>query len=239
MGNKLSDKLEDSKLGTIVGIVILVVCVVLVAGMIYFGDKNNPSMGVFLFGLLFLIVGTSVVVFAGIDKDTILLLAFPLVGATVMTLSGAYMWGSEKIKSNIMLVLPFMGLAVFIIVGIVMIISTYIGHRGKLRSCSEIITAVCIGLNERYSRSRNGTSMVYAPVYNYYYNGQEHTVEEKTYKLHGVPEVGSEVELHIKPEVPENFYCPDVCDRLVSYMFGGVFVIMPAVCLVLYINQIK
>lgn len=238
MDNNFNGKKPSSQFANIIGISILIVFFGSIAGMLYFKDKN-PTMLAFLFGLIFFWIGTGMVIITGMKKEALFPLLFSFIGAVVMTLSGAYMWGSEEIKSNIMQVVPILMLATLMIAGAVMILATYFNHRAKMQRCTEIITAVCIRLNERLSHSDHHTTTVYAPVYNYYYDGQEYTVDETTYSNVGVPEVGSEVEIRINPQQPDDCYRPMARSRVILYVMGTVFIVMPAICFVLYIKQMK
>ena len=226
MNNNSNGKKPSPQLKNIIGISIVIAFVGAIAGILYFMDRN-PSMAVFIFGFMLFCAGTGIVISSGLSKEALFPLSFSFIGAVVMTLSGVYMT----------LVVPVLIIVACVIGGIVMITATYTGHRAKLQRCNEIITAVCIRLNERYDRGEYSIKYIYAPVYNYYYNGQEYTVEATTYSSVGVPEVGSEVKIRINPQKPEDFYRPSLNNRVIVYVLGAAFIIMPPASYILYINE--
>ena len=239
---KIMDKKRNSSLlDTIIGIVFVVLFLGAIAAILYFKDKNQP-LCIFIFGAVFFMFGTFAIIYTGVSKNNLFVLLFPLIGAGIMFFSGAYMWGGEDIKANIMSLIPIAALAVFILVGLGMTVFTFLNNRIKKIHCTEIVTAVCIKLNRKYSFDSSddiGGRPTYAPVFKYYFNGAEYTVTQSYYTNIDVPKLGSEVQLYINPDNPEEFYRPSFWVNFTIYGMGIIFTISGAAALIAYIQNIK
>jgi hypothetical protein len=241
MNNNMDKKKNNPILDTIIGTIVIILFLGAIAAILYFKDKNQP-LCVFIFGAIFFIFGTSAIIYAGVNKSNLFILLFPLIGAGIMFFSGAYMWGSEDIKTNIMSLIPIAALAVFILVGLGMIIVNFLNNYTKKIHCTEIVTAVCIDLNRRYSIDSSDDideRPTYAPVFKYYFNGAEYTVTQSYYTNIDVPKIDSEVELHINPDDPEEFYRPSFWVNFTIYGMGILFTICGTAALIAYMQNMK
>lgn len=241
MKNDIDKKKDHSLFGNILGITVLVLFLGGIAAILYFKDKNE-TLCIFIFGAIFFLLGTAILIYIGINKKNLIALLFPIVGACIMFFSGAYMWGSEHIKSHIMLLIPAALLAVFILVGLGIIIVTFLSNRTKKIHCTETVNAVCVRLSRRYSFNRTHShayAPTYAPVFNYWFSGKEYTVTESYYTNIDVPKLDSEVQLYINPDNPEEFYRPSFWVSFTLYGMGILFTICGAAALFAYIQKFR
>ena len=235
MDNKNNDRKGISLLNKIMGTLVLAVFFGAIAAILYFKDKNE-TLCVFIFGVVFFVIGIYIIMFVGINKRSFYTLIFPIVGAGIMIFSGGYMWGNEYIKSHIMTLIPAALLSVFILAGIAIITVTFSTNLSQKTHCTESLTAVCINLNRTHN-SDSGSS--YAPVYKYYYGGEEYIVAQDFYTNIDVPKIDSEVELYINPENPGEFYRKSFLLNLFKYGMGIIFLACGTAALIAYIQNIK
>lgn len=224
-----------SLLNKIAGTIVLVVFFGAIAAILYFKDKNE-TLCVFIFGAVFFVIGIYIIMFVGINVRNFYILIFPIAGAGIMIFSGGYMWGNEYTKSHITALIPAALLSVFILAGIAIITVTFLNNLLKKTRCTEIVNAVCINLNRTYD-SDSGNS--YAPVYKYYYGGEEHIVAEDFYTNIDVPKIDSDVQLYINPENPEEIYRKSFLLNLFKYGMGIIFLACGTAALSAYIQNIK
>lgn len=235
MDNNFNNGKGTSLLSKIMGALFLVIFFGAIVAIIYFKDKNE-TMCAFIFGVVFFVIGIYIIMFGGINKKNFYILIFPIVGAGIMIFSGGYMWGNDYIKSHIMALIPAALLSVFILVGIAITAGTFINNLSQKLHCTESITAVCINLNRRHD---SDSGSVYAPVYKYYYGGEEYIVAQDFYTNIDVPKIDSKVELYINPENPEEFYRKSFLQNLVKYGLGIIFLTCGTAALIAYIQNIK
>lgn len=235
MDNNFNNWKGTSLLNKIAGTIFLVIFFGAIAAILYFKDKNE-TMCAFIFGVVFFVIGIYITMFGGINKKNFYILIFPIVGAGIMIFSGGYMWGNEYIKAHIMALIPAAIVSVFILAGIALIAVTFLTNLSNKTRCTESVTAVCINLNRTYD---SDSGSVYAPVYKYYYGGEEHIVAQDFYTNIDVPKIDSEVELYINPENPEEFYRKSFLLNLVKYGMGIIFLTCGTAAFIAYIQNIK
>ncbi len=224
-----------SLLSKIMGAIFLAIFFGAIAAILYFKDKNE-TLCVFIFGAVFFVIGIYITMFVGINKRNFYILIFPIAGAGIIIFSGGYMWGNDYIKAHIMSLIPAAFLSVFILAGIAIISVTFLTNLSQKTHCTESVTAVCINLNRTHD-SDSGSS--YAPVYKYYYGGEEYISAQDFYTNIDVPKIDSEVELYINPENPGEFYRKSFLQNLVKYGMGIIFLACGTAALIAYIQNIK
>lgn len=134
--------------------------------------------------------------------------------------------GEVKISKIILLIILTI---VFFVGGILMA-----GHSSKAKKqCTYKTTAIVSDIRENTDSDDTTT---YAPVYNYTYNGDEHTVVRSYYSSNMKLRVGDEVEFYLDPNDPEKYYCPsEKGSKVFSFALFG----FGAVCLLFTVLSIK
>ena len=102
--------------------------------------------------------------------------------------------------------------AIFIIGGLLQIVPTVYYRISLKKHCTEPVSAVCAELmTVKLGEVNDDPVYGRVPIWQYYYNGEEHTVEDNIYKTKGeLPEVGCTDEILIDPNKPEHIltrYC--------------------------------
>lgn len=91
----------------------------------------------------------------------------------------------------------------------------------KKRRCTAGADAEVIDLRVSVSHDSDGDTTTYAPVYRFWYGGEEHTVTSNIYSSGRQYAVGDRVTLMIDPENPETFFDPGR-DRKNAIFFGAI-----------------
>ncbi len=171
--------------------------------MILTADRY-PSLTLSLFGQMFLFLG--IFLFKQ-SKDIIskaIMSVFVAVGAacTLMGLVQTFGTGAIKVKAEEIFV--FLGLLLFLAVGVGLIVIPIYSANAHKRKCTYSITAY---ITDIQSRRHEGTTTK-APVYQYVYNGVTYTKASTLYTS-GIDfprQAGEAVTLLIDPDDPDDFY---------------------------------
>ncbi len=98
------------------------------------------------------------------------------------------------------------------------------------KRCSDSSKATICGYRESLSTDDNGKSyMTYAPVYEYTYNGELHTVTTNSSSSNKPYPVGMQLEIFVNPLDPEEIYFPAAKERGILknvFILGGVLFII-------------
>ena len=86
------------------------------------------------------------------------------------------------------------------------------------------------------SKSDKGNTL-YCPIYGFWYNGQDRKVSNNYYTNIGVKEIGTECELMINPENPEEFYIENSKAYLIPVVIGILVVAFVLPLLIYVINN--
>ncbi len=116
--------------------------------------------------------------------------------------------------------------SLFVIVGVgVGVYNFRTLHRLK-RECTETVQGMCIDVLRRRTHShKGGSSTVYCPVYEYFFNNERYESEYRNYSNIRVPHVGDVDTLLINPKNPYEFYEPkrDRVQGIFLYVFSFFF----------------
>lgn len=112
------------------------------------------------------------------------------------------------------------------LMGVAATVHPIVKRNVMLKRCTETVTAVCIGLDEKISHSHeHGRTVLYAPKWEYSFGGRVYQHQETLHSNIGVPKIGSEYELYINPDDPDEIYRKDKKGNAFQYLFGIVFVV--------------
>lgn len=123
--------------------------------------------------------------------------------------------------------------AAFAAIGLAVLIFPAVGRSMKKRRCTFSVEATCVGLNSKLSNSgshRRGhhhrRQRLYAPIWEYFFDGRMIRKAETTYSNVNVPQVGDICELMVNPNDPEDVYRHDGGAIVVTTIVGLVFAAM-------------
>lgn len=186
----------------------------------------------FIMGAFFFIVGIIGICNNKPSLDNIVILLFPVIGAVLMIVTAANIWdipALSYIKENMNLVVPLLFLALFFVVGIVLILAGTIGRIIRKAVCTYEIQAQCVSLRRRNFHSSvedlsSPIRSVYNPIWQYTYNGKEYTSKSSyTWSTMRPPDRQEFYRIFINPSKPEQFYSPEFNSYFVWLILGILF----------------
>lgn len=213
--------------GTIAGIAVVIFFIAVVIGMIHF-SKTDPPLCVACLGSLLLVFGLIALTQVKIDWDTWLVIIFPIVGLALTVLPIIDSVHKSRTGETIFTDRNICGMiaVVFFIAGVLMLIMPFVKRSCKLRVCTMTVTAKCASLDSRVAHSkRGGRHYVYAPKWEYTVDGKVYEHQEKQYSNRGVPVVGSEYEILVNPDDPNDIYRHDHAGLKFILFLGAAFAV--------------
>lgn len=189
-------------------------------------SKIEPRISLMCFGLIFLSVGIVVISSNGkrMTLHNLPLFIFPLIGLIFIAAPAYTMYAEKHPENSVDLgaLAPVFMLGLFLLVGLGFLILPPIIRKAQAKRCTDSVMAVCINVDSHRTRTSKGHhTRVYAPTWKFVYQGREHIQKESTYSNVSVPKVGDEVELHINPSDPTDFY-REAKGHSIMYAFMGV-----------------
>lgn len=135
----------------------------------------------------------------------------------------------ERLKNGF----PLYFFGAFAIAGLALVISAVSTIRYRTDRCTYVTDAVCIDLVHRLSTDSDGhSSTVYAPVYEFEYNGSPQTIRNNHYTSRNfAPAIGSRATLHIDIEEFSDYYIGRPSNGLVGSIVVGLVFSIPALAL--------
>ncbi len=131
-------------------------------------------------------------------------------------------------------IVPILILGLFVLVGGGLAVSAVCSFFSKKGRCSEPVQVTCIALNTR--RSSKGNTL-YAPVWEYYYNGRTYRKMDSTASNVGYPRIGETRNYMLDPNDPEELFNPSPAGTIGMVLFGAVFGGFPLMILIIMLNQ--
>lgn len=200
--------------------------------------ETEPRISIICVGAIFFLIGLFVLFSQKPSMKNAPILLFPIAGALMIFIPAMLMIAEnsdaledefvEKLSVNCCV-------SVFALVGIGLVVFPAIIHKTKMKTFTIPIEAVCIHLDRHVSRSRKGgTTITYAPSWEYEYNGNIHIYKESTYTNLGVPKIGAVYQLLMDPNKPEELYRPVRAVRIMLYVMGALFAFIGIFALVMY-----
>lgn len=216
---------SPKRMGPAAGVLFLILFLGGMIGAVVF-SKIDERISIMCFGLIFLSCGIVAIASNGkkMTLQNLPLYIFPLIGL-IAVVAPAYMMYAEKHPENSVNLsdyAPVTMLGVFLLVGLGFLILPPIIRRSQAKRCTDSVIAECINLDSHRSHSSNGHSTrVYAPTWKFVYQGREFIQKESTYSNVSVPKVGEQVELHINPSDPTDFY-RETKGHSIMFAFMGI-----------------
>ena len=217
------------------GIAFLIFFLSMMGAITVTASTGHTALCAVCFGLLFFVAG----IFAFCSPKPSLknapALIFSVIGAgiIVLPLLVKYTDIEENIPDEI---IPYIVVSAFLIIGLCFLIFPTVSFVHKKNTYTPVM-AVCRELDMRWSRSKNGgRRRVYAPTWEYYFDGQYYTVKSNSYSNIDVPKEGEEYELLINPDEPEKFFRPSMKTLIFFWFFGGMWTFIPLMILFTMFN---
>lgn len=219
---------------SILFVIVFIVCFI---GAIIF-SKTEPRAMVICIGAIFFIVGIAALFSVKLSLENSFILVFPLVGALMIIIPALMIYADnsdnldpeavERLAVNC-------AICGFTLVGIGLIVIPPLIHNKKMKIFTVSIEACCIDLDFRYSKSKHGgRTKLYAPVWEYDYNGNMYTYKENTYTNVNVPQIREVRQLLLNPDEPSELYRPSASIRIMLLIMGLAFSVMGTIGLIMY-----
>ena len=165
-----------------------------------------------------------------------IIIVLPVVGFTVVISGLLWQFGNETVKGNVVKHIPNIIAAVFLLVGILLLIQLVL-EKLEQKKCTYAVQGKCVDVKWHYSNSSDGRSTkTYCPVYEYYYNGQTYTGSQEIYTKFLYVNEGEYREIFLNPEKPTVFYEKGMSRtfNIVSLMIGVIFIAVSVIVVYAY-----
>ena len=203
-----------------------------IAAMIYLSQNDKGALVVTVFGQVFLVFGLIAVISGIMNKQfQPITLIFPLVGIGCMAGGCIFQFGSETVIKYAEDALPYLFLCIFLIVGVSLVIGTYLHSKRLHEVCNYCITATCVKVKSHYSKGKR----MYCPVYEVYFRGDMIQICNNVYTNMNHITVGESREIYLNPNKPTEFYEPkeEKSMKIVLYFLGILFTIVSIFALIM------
>ena len=216
------------------GYAFLAFFIIMMAAIFITGSKGNTTACVICFGIFFFVVGIFAFFTPKPSFSKAPLLVLPLAGAAAIIIPLVkeytdFTVDTSKLPIDLTALLIF---GVFFLIGLGFLISPTANYLHKKQKYTPVM-AVCKGLDMRYSRSKKGgRRKVYAPLWEYYWEGEFISIQSNVYSNIDVPHVGEEYELYINPDDPKKFYRPSLKTLIFFIVFGSIWTIFSMIPLI-------
>lgn len=130
----------------------------------------------------------------------------------------------ESFKRIALKYAPYAVLLLFVLIGLLLIVSAFTEPKRMLRYCTEKVTGVCVDYKMSISANSN-RNMSRAPVYEFSYNGETRRIAESTFSNFANPQIGDEREIYIDAESLDEVYEPIRAAKLSKFtcLIGMLF----------------
>ena len=162
---------------------------------------------------------------------------FLIIGVILIMMSLFSLLANDGMKASVSAYSDVIMLAVFVLVGLGMIIVPLINRSRLKKVCTQPVQAKCIELlNPRHG---NSFPRKRAPLYEFYYNGETRRLMNGVYSSKGYPQIGEVREIFIDPTYLDEYYDPksSAANLIFTCILGTFFMGMGILCFVLiYFN---
>lgn len=111
---------------------------------------------------------------------------------------------------------------VFGLAGLAMLLYPIINKRIKMKRCKYLVKATIVDFKVSYDSEGHSSSH---PVYQFCYNGETYTVTNSMSLVFGKPEIGTQVDIFINEDNPNDFYAEIKSYELFFVVFGLTFML--------------
>lgn len=201
----------------VISIIFVIWFIASLGAMIFFAKTERAGLVPAVLGQYFLVFGIA----AGVNeaknkKFNPIALVFAIVGLAGIVATLILYFGAETMISFLDKNMPYILMALFLVVGIILVISAVSKYLGRKKRCSYMVTAKCIEIREM----ANDGHMLACPVYEIYYEGKTIKLCDNVYSNTLDIRVGDEKEIMINPDKPKEYFSPE--DMLGSSLVIGI-----------------
>ena len=166
--------------------------------------ERYPALTISIFGQIFLFLGIYLVKRSKELISKIIMYGMNAIGAACVLLGIIQTFGTSAVKSKATEVFLFLGLLLFLAIGVGMLVLPAYNAKLQKQKCSYSVTAYVVKVRSRIQNRKH----LKAPVYQYVYNGVTYRQSSNLYTSgREFPHNESEsVTLLIDPENPDDFY---------------------------------
>ena len=166
--------------------------------------ERYPALTISIFGQIFLFLGIYLVKRSKELISKIIMYGMTAIGAACVLLGLIQTFGTSAMKSKATEVFLFLGLLLFLAIGVGMLVLPAYNAKLQKQKCSYSVTAYVVKVRSRIQNRKH----LKAPVYQYVYNGVTYRQSSNLYTSgREFPHNESEsVTLLIDPENPDDFY---------------------------------
>lgn len=225
------NKKRKKKREKILSIVFLIWFIASIVAMLVLAEINSLYT-VIIFGQYFLIFGF-VPIKNGEGKEKLVGVPFLLVGICCIFIP-LFILHPELLRKQINwdMVIPILGVLVFIFAGIAMLVLPAMEKRRRKKVYTEKVEATIV----RYETMSHKGTVLYCPVYRIKYWGREREISDNSYSNFGNMEIGTELELKINPNNPEEFIRDNNIQLNFIQLLGMIFLAATIPILIFIIN---
>lgn len=223
----------------------------LVLSPVLFIDFGQPALGMFGFGAIFAVIGGMVFTASPQEQKNmnkfdskqhfIMTGLLSIIGLMIMLISAIVHAEPETWQNMFNLVIPLSLLAIFPVIGIIML---YFGIKSikTPKEFSVEISATCVELKTELSTDNDGRRrrrLLYSPIYEYNYNGRKYKVCDEIYTVKcDCTKEGKDIFIKIDPENPYLFWDTKRRKLTAKYflLLGVMFTIAGSIGLILFLK---
>lgn len=204
-------------------------------------SKSEPRISVICAGTIFFVTGLTGIFSQKLTRNTLPILLFPIVGAGMIIIPALLMYSEKNDGFNFHIGERFAAnsiLTFLMLIGICILVIPPVVHKKRLALCTETVEALCINMKSHLSGSgKGGRTRVYAPDWEYYFDGNTYVYQETSYSNMDVPTVGETYQLLLNPDKPDELYRPSAANRRFLFFMGLAFAGMSLFGLIMYNSQ--
>lgn len=205
-------------------------------------SRTNINISFMILGQIPLLLGI-LLLFKGEDargkKPVVPAVIMSVIGLVIVVISLVLMFGSSTDIANLSILFPVLFFVIFNIAGVSLFIGPlyYSSMNNKIHTGTAHATVV--GINHKLQRRKNhGYIDVYAPIYEYNFNGRHYIAESTVYSSYNYPHEGTARDISVNPNNPIQIYEKDraTAQNIIFYIMGIAFTAMSVVGTFFYIS---
>lgn len=210
--------------------------IVSIIAMVCLSDVST-EWTIIIFGQMFLVFGIIGLFSGGFEMSKVWILLFPLVGLGCIVGGLIGLYGEEEFKEKMYDMLPIFISVLLFVIGILFIIIPIYMKKVREKYCTLPVKGVIADVYRKRSSDRNHHNIhyVYAPVYEYFYNGTLYRKESNVYTNYEKFDIGSEVTVFLNPSNPDDYYVKRSGETAINLIFGIIFLIFSVAIMLFYI----
>jgi len=226
--------LEETKIGVMVSLVLILWLFLAFGGMIFAGVVKSVAMVLILFSQFIIMLGAILI------KNSKYGWIYISIGSIISILLAIH--NSISFEQQIFMVkilIPLLLMAIFPIIGTIMMINTLLYRKTMLQKCTLKTEGTCIELRMMIREGIGKGITVYSPIYEYYIDGQKYIYDNYPYSNISVPKIGDKEILYINPDnFNEAYRKHPIAIMIVNVVLWFSFIVLGGGGLVIAIKEL-